>query len=96
MARRDGLVDTAARRLADLPQQPGDGRRQLRGATTVASDPTRFAEDPFARLFTGTTVKIDLFSAVAPPAGPVVERYTGAPWPAGSFGTASALAPIQK
>ena len=58
------------------------------GAITVASDPARFAEDPFARLFTGTTVKTDLFSVVAPPAGPLVERYTGAPWPAGSFAAA--------
>ena len=58
------------------------------GAITVASDPARFAEDPFARLFTGTTVKTDLFSVVAPAAGPIVERYTGAPWPAGSFAAA--------
>jgi hypothetical protein len=58
------------------------------GAITVARDPTRFAEDPFARLFEGTTVKTDLFSAVPPPAGPVVERYAGAPWPAGSFAAA--------
>ncbi len=55
------------------------------GAITVARDPARFDEDPFARLFGGTTVETDIFSPVSPPAGPVVERYTGAPWPAGSF-----------
>ena len=59
------------------------------GAITVARDPARFDEDPFARLFEGTTVETDLFSPVPPPAGPVVERYTGAPWPAGSFSGSS-------
>ena len=55
------------------------------GAVTVARDPSRFALDPFARLFPGTVVPTDLFCAVAPPAGPVIERYAGAPWPGGSF-----------
>jgi hypothetical protein len=56
------------------------------GAVTVATDPRRFDYDPFARLFPGTTVRTGLFSRVTPPAGPVIERYSGAPWPAGSFG----------
>ncbi len=55
------------------------------GAVTIATDPSRFDEDPFARLFRGTTVPVDSFSRVAPPPGPVIERYSGAPWPAGSF-----------
>jgi hypothetical protein len=55
------------------------------GAVTVARDPGRFREDPFARLFPGTVVPTDLFSQVAPPPGPVIERYAGAPWPAGRF-----------
>jgi hypothetical protein len=55
------------------------------GAVTVATDPSRFDQDPFARLFPGTTVRVDFFSRVAPPAGPVIERYAGVPWPAGSF-----------
>jgi len=55
------------------------------GAVTVARDPRWFAEDPFARLFAGTVVRTDLFCAVAPPAGPVIERYAGAPWPGGRF-----------
>lgn len=55
------------------------------GAITVARDPRHFAADPFARLFPGRTHETDLFSAVAPPVGPVLERYAGAPWPAGSF-----------
>lgn len=55
------------------------------GAITVARRPDLFASDPFARLFPGTTVRVDFFAEVAPPAGPVVERYAGAPWPAAGF-----------
>ena len=55
------------------------------GAMTVARDPARFADDPFARLFPGTVVPTDLFCAVPPPGGPVIERYAGAPWPGGRF-----------
>ena len=55
------------------------------GAVTVARDPWRFADDPFARLFPGTVVETELFRVVQPPGGPVIERYAGAPWPAGSF-----------
>jgi len=49
------------------------------GAITVARDPALFRDDPFARLFPATTVTSDLFSPVAPPPGPVFERYAGAP-----------------
>jgi hypothetical protein len=55
------------------------------GAVTVARRPDRFDSDPFARIFAGTVVETDLFSPVAPPPGPVVERYAGAPWPGGGF-----------
>jgi hypothetical protein len=55
------------------------------GAVTVAAKPREFAQDPFARLFPGTIVRADIFSRVPPPSGPVIERYSGAPWPAGSF-----------
>jgi hypothetical protein len=55
------------------------------GAITVARRPDRFDSDPFARLFPGTTVETDLFTAIAPPPGPVIERYAGAPWPAEGF-----------
>jgi hypothetical protein len=56
------------------------------GAVTVATDPSQFDQDPFARVFAGTTVRVDFFSRVAPPPGPAIERYHGAPWPGGSFG----------
>jgi hypothetical protein len=56
------------------------------GAVTVARDPRCFDADPFARLFPGTVVRTDIFSAVSPPPGPVIERYAGAPWPGGRFG----------
>jgi hypothetical protein len=55
------------------------------GAITVARDPARFADDPFARLFPGTVVRTDLFCEVPPPVGPPIERYAGAPWPGGRF-----------
>lgn len=55
------------------------------GAVTVATDPGRFALDPFARLFPGTVVETDLFARVPPPAGPVVERIAGVAWPGGRF-----------
>ena len=55
------------------------------GAVTVAREPTRFGDDPFARLFPGTVVRTDLFCEVAAPAGPPIERYSGAPWPGGRF-----------
>ena len=55
------------------------------GAVTVARRPTHFGHDPFARLFPPTSVRVDFFSPVPPPPGPVIERYAGAPWPGGSF-----------
>lgn len=55
------------------------------GAITVTSEPVRWEDDPFARIFPGTVVRSDLFCAVAPPAGPVVERYAGVAWPGGTF-----------
>ncbi len=59
------------------------------GAITVARSPAHFASDPFARLFAGTVVATDAFAPVPPPPGPVLERYAGAPWPAGSFSSRS-------
>ncbi len=55
------------------------------GAITVGADPSRFLDDPFARIFPGTVVETELFCPVAPPAGPVEERYSGVAWPGGSF-----------
>ena len=59
------------------------------GAVTVARDPSFFDDDPFARIFPGTVVRTSLFSAVRPPAGPVIERYSGVAWPGGSFHTSA-------
>lgn len=59
------------------------------GAVTVARDPSFFADDPFARIFPGTVVRTSVFSAVLPPAGPVIERYSGVAWPGGSFPTSA-------
>ncbi len=55
------------------------------GAITVTRAPVPWSEDPFARIFPGTVVRSDLFSEVAPPPGPVLERYAGVAWPGGRF-----------
>jgi hypothetical protein len=55
------------------------------GAITVAHSPQYFGEDPFGRIFAGTTVSSDLFAPVPPPAGPVIERSGESPWPAEGF-----------
>ena len=55
------------------------------GAITVARHSHLFDQDPFARLFAGTAVPTDLFSVVAAPAGPLIERVAGVPWPGGRF-----------
>ena len=55
------------------------------GAITVATDACCFDDDPFARIFAATTIRSDLFCRVAPPAGPVIERYAGVAWPGGHF-----------
>jgi hypothetical protein len=55
------------------------------GAVTVARDHAKFRDDPFLRLFPGTVVRTHVFCGVAPPAGPVIERYAGVPWPGGRF-----------
>ena len=56
------------------------------GAMTVTRAPAPWGDDPFARLFPGTVARPDFLCPVAPPAGPVIERYAGAPWPGGHFG----------
>ncbi len=55
------------------------------GAITVARHPGLFDHDPFTRLFGATMLRTDLFSAVAAPPGPLIERVAGAPWPGGRF-----------
>jgi hypothetical protein len=56
------------------------------GAITVThQDCAAFASDPFARIFPGTVLRTDLFCEVPAPPGPVIERYSGAAWPGGSF-----------
>ena len=63
-----------------------DGAR-YGGAITVVRRERDLSADPFAQLFPGKVIECgNLFSEVAPPPGPVIERYGGAPWPGGSFG----------
>jgi len=55
------------------------------GALTVTREPVDWALDPFARIFPGTLMRSDRFCPVAPPSGPIVERYSGVAWPGGRF-----------
>ncbi|MDQ3631258.1 MAG: hypothetical protein M3417_08360 [Actinomycetota bacterium] len=55
------------------------------GTLTVTREPVDWTLDPFARIFAGTLMRSDRFCPVAPPAGPVVERYGGVAWPGGHF-----------
>jgi hypothetical protein len=86
-ARRDALewwIPLVGEALVCLTTLAVDSVR-CGGAITVATDPSAFRDDPFARLFPGTVVRTDLFSAVPAPPGPAIERYSGAAWPGGSF-----------
>ncbi len=86
-ARRDALAWWVPRRGEDLGCLTTFALDASRygGAMTVARGPDRFKADPFARLFPGTVVATDLFSDVAPPCGPGIERQAGVPWPGGRF-----------
>ncbi len=55
------------------------------GAITVTRQPVLWSNDPFARIFPATLTRSDIFCPVAPPPGPVLERYAGVAWPGGSF-----------
>jgi hypothetical protein len=86
-ARRDALewwIPLVGEALVCLTTLAVDSVR-CGGAITVATDPSAFRDDPFARLFPGTVVRTDLFSAVPAPPGPAIERYSGAAWPGGPF-----------
>lgn len=58
------------------------------GAVTVRRrDPDRLRDDPFARLARPVVARVagGLFGRTPPPAGPVIQRYAGQPWPAAGF-----------
>ena len=62
------------------------------GSVVVTDDDgtaaARLAADPFARIFPAIVLHVGagLFGSVAPPAGPVIERYGSAePWPRDRF-----------
>jgi hypothetical protein len=59
------------------------------GAVTVeqGDDPGRLADDPFALLHPAHVLRVGpgIFGAVPPPPGPVIQRYSGQPWPVAGF-----------
>jgi len=60
----------------------------LAGAVTVRrDDPGALVDDPFARLGRPLLARVGggLFGRLPAPAGPVIQRYAGQPWPAAGF-----------
>jgi len=58
------------------------------GAVTIRrGDPAALRDDPFARLGPQLVARVGggLFGRTPPPAGPVIQRYAGQPWPAAGF-----------
>jgi hypothetical protein len=55
------------------------------GAFTATHAPAAedLVDDPFARIFPRTLLRVDagFVGIMPPPAGPGVQRYAGAPWP---------------
>jgi hypothetical protein len=76
---RLGLVTTFSASASRL----GGSLIAARGADAEAV----LADDPFARVLAPRrlTVAAGLIGAPLPPAGPVLERYAGAPWPVDRF-----------
>jgi len=93
----DLAVQQARRRV--LAEPPLDAVSTLmrdashfEGAITVArgAGVARLVDDPFARIFPAQILRVDagVLGAVAPAAGPVIERYGSAnPWPWDRFDT---------
>ena len=82
-ARRDVLARPPFDALSTLLSDAS----HFEGSITVARGDAqirRLRDDPFARIFAQRVLAVDagLFGSVAPPAGPVIERYGSAqPWP---------------
>lgn len=57
------------------------------GAVTVRRDGRPLHDDPFARVGHAEVLRVGpgLFGRVHPTAGPVIQRYSGLPWPAAGF-----------
>lgn len=87
----DPAVQEARRRI--LAEPPFDAvstllsdESRFEGSVVVArgDQVARLADDPFARLFAARRLEVaaGVLGAVAPPAGPTIERYgSGNPWP---------------
>ena len=57
------------------------------GVTVRRTGRSALRDDPFARLGPHEVLRVDagLFGKVPPPAGPVIQRYSGQPWPMAGF-----------
>jgi hypothetical protein len=80
-AMRVVLAGPAADVMSTLVRDPST----IGGAFTAthASTPDSLADDPFARIFPRTLLRVDggFVGNMPAPAGPSVQRYAGAPWP---------------
>ncbi len=89
----DPAVSGALRRVLDGPPPSAvttfvRDSSHFAGALTVRRDqPDRLRDDPFARIHPALLLMVDagLLADVAPPPGPVTQRYAGQPWPAAGF-----------
>lgn len=89
----DPAISGALRRV--LAETPPDGVSTLvrdsshfAGAVTVRRGwPAKLRDDPFARIGHAEVLLVDkgLFGRTAPVPGPVIQRYSGKPWPAAGF-----------
>lgn len=84
-AMRMVLTGSAADVMSTLVRDPST----IGGAFTAthASTPDALQDDPFARIFPRTLLRVDggFVGAMPAPAGPGVQRYAGAPWPWDQF-----------
>lgn len=88
----DPAVSGALRRV--LAETPPDAVTTLvrdsshfSGAVTVRRDGRPLHDDPFARVGHAEILEVGpgLFGRVPPAPGPVIQRYSGKPWPAAGF-----------
>ena len=80
-AMRMVLTDPHADAMSTLVRDPST----IGGAFTATHAPTAedLVDDPFARIFPRTLLRVDagFVGIMPPPSGPGVQRYAGAPWP---------------
>jgi hypothetical protein len=89
----DPAVSHAMRRVLSGPAVDAfstfvrDSVHWVGSITVVRDDPGQLARDPFARLYPQEVFRVGpgLLGRVPAPTGPVIQRYSGKPWPTSGF-----------